>query len=72
MEEDTLYCEECGDQEQQVSFANAGLCDDCARSTASEIISEMFGYKVCGQLLYGDHDLKAICIIPYGTEHEHE
>ncbi len=67
------YCEQCGEA-ATTTFQYTVLCDDCARLTADAHISfALLPYRICGNLLYNaDGSLKAICVVPYGVEHEHE
>ncbi len=70
MEDDTLWCEQCGEAEQEVHLSEAGLCGDCSRQIFSEILEPLLWSKPCGQPLFNrEGQMVAICVIPHGTEH---
>ncbi len=66
-----MICEQCGEAPQTVSVKYAGLCDDCARRTLSEELTEVLGYVPCGRLLTLPHG-PAICVVAANVEHNHD
>lgn len=69
----TLWCESCGEAEQEISTAEAGLCGDCFGRAVSESLSEsgLFDRRICGHPLFHAGRMAAICVLPHGEEHEH-
>jgi len=66
-----LWCESCGEAEQEVHSAHAGLCGDCYGKTISEVVHNYIGDHICGHPLFTNGRLVAICALPFGAEHEH-
>lgn len=67
----TLYCEQCGEAEQEVRSTHAGLCGDCYGQTVSDTLREATGDHLCCQPLFAGGRLVAICAQPHGIEHAH-
>ncbi len=66
-----MICEQCGEEAQTVRLKHAGLCDDCARQTLREELTEILGYMPCGRLLTLPHG-PAICVVAANVEHKHD
>lgn len=76
MNRTTYWCEQCGEQEQGLSFEMAGTCLDCAAGTIREVIADSLGSVagralICGQPLFKKGVLVSFCALPYGEEHDH-
>lgn len=69
---ETVYCEQCGEPEAEIMLMHATLCLDCTTTTLREELENVFLYPICGQPLFSEDQLVAVCTIRYGTEHEHE
>ena len=68
---DILFCETCGEAEQEISLAEAGLCGDCFASQMSQVLAETIGDKFCCHPLFASGRLAGMCMIPHGMEHAH-
>ena len=70
---ETIWCEACGEAEQEVSTSEAGLCGDCFAVSVRETLrdSGLFDTDICGHPLWYNGKLSAVCVLPFGTEHEH-
>ena len=66
-----IYCEQCGEQEQEVTFKDAGLCGDCATETFRVFFADFWPGEICGQPIFGDKGIERVCVIPFGIEHDH-
>ena len=68
-----LWCEQCGEQEQEVKFAEAGLCGNCAGVLFSAAIGKtLLPYIICGRPIFHEGVITRICAEPHGTEHDHD
>ena len=66
-----IYCEQCGEQEIEVTLKHAGLCGDCTGNDLREEFSDVFSHKICGQPIFDDRGLASICVRAFGVEHDH-
>jgi hypothetical protein len=69
---DPVWCEQCGESEAEVVLKYANLCSDCAGGTIGDMTKDIFPYTICGQPLFKNGSLMAICVKPWGTEHDHD
>ena len=65
-------CENCGDTRAELDLKEVSLCQDCARQAFAEALSGCFHVNICGQPLFKDGRLHAICVMRDGSEHDHE
>lgn len=68
---ETLWCESCGEGEQEIHLQHAGVCGDCFASQISELIREQTGDHFCCRPLFVTGKLAGVCMLPYGSEHAH-
>ena len=68
---DAPYCDRCGESLATIKFQETGSCDDCAADLLRPGISESLGYRPCARVLHLP-DCAVICLVPYGTEHDHQ
>jgi hypothetical protein len=68
---DKLWCESCGEAEQEVSTSEAGLCGDCFAATISEMLEGLLPRQVCGHPYWNNGKIVAVCMYERGTEHAH-
>lgn len=67
-----LYCEICGEAEQECHLADAGVCGDCFAKTFRQITKNYFWNAPCGHPHFNRNgELIAVCVRPTGTEHDH-
>lgn len=66
-----LWCETCGEQVQEVSLVEIGLCGDCAGEVFTKTLEKTLGYLPCGRPIFKADKMVLICVQPYGTEHDH-
>jgi hypothetical protein len=59
----------CGD-DATVQFDDVGLCDDCAAESLREAVSDLAG-KCCCNVWRQRNGHLAVCLAPYGLEHDH-
>ncbi len=67
-----VYCEVCG--EQEISTDHAGLCGACFAEAARRTLKRDGLGDFCCRLLTheaGEWRLHALCLEPYGSEHDH-
>lgn len=71
------YCDTCGEDRVTVQGDECGYCDDCYQTACQAAIQRETGRHICGRVLrYGSLNDSApphlaVCIEPYGTEHDH-
>jgi len=68
---DALWCETCGEAEQEVHTEHAGLCGDCFGASLAQVIEEATGDRFCGHPYYLDGKVVGLCLQMSGTEHVH-
>lgn len=68
---DPLYCESCGEAEQDCHLNDAGLCGDCFADAFREATRGFFACEPCGHPYHRGGRLVAVCVEPRGTEHAH-
>ena len=69
---DKIMCEQCGEAEQEVHLAHAGLCGDCFAQFFSDETKDMFWARVCGRPLFNEAGhMVAVCVQQHGVEHAH-
>ncbi len=66
-----IYCEQCGESEADTILKYANLCNDCASDTLRHEMREVFFDPVCGHPIFVDGTLRAVCVMKYGVEHDH-
>lgn len=67
-----LMCETCGEAEQEVHLADAGLCGDCFAVAFREHNKGFFWSDPCGHPYFDSGtNMVAVCLKPHGTEHDH-
>lgn len=70
-DQETLWCEQCGESAVEVRSTHAGLCSECYAASVQEAVKEHLGDDICGRPMYRDGKFAAICCEPYGLEHDH-
>jgi hypothetical protein len=71
MSTEIIYCELCGEQLAEISTDHVGMCGDCfGREVSETLISAGIGHYCC-RPLFRAGVISAVCMHPYGTEHEH-
>lgn len=69
---ENLMCEICGESEQEIHLADAGLCGDCFAETFREHVKGFFWCEPCGHPHFNSGgQMVAICLRPCGEEHDH-
>lgn len=63
-------CEICGEQEATCQALEAGLCDDCFADECTKAMQALMG-KCCCSVWRQNNGYLAICLAPYGVEHDH-
>lgn len=66
-----LWCETCGEEPAEVRSTHAALCGECFGASIREVVEETTGDRICGHPIYHDGKVCALCVEPFGTEHEH-
>lgn len=66
------WCEQCGERPQDVRLREVGLCEDCAATEFRTALRGITWNRPCGRPLFYAGVLSAICVEPYGSEHEHD
>lgn len=61
----------CGEDKAEVALKHANLCGDCAAITLRHELEDVFPFSVCGQPLFANGRLIAVCVMKYGEEHDH-
>jgi hypothetical protein len=68
----TLWCEQCGEAEQEVHLADAGLCGDCFAEAFREQTKGFFWHTPCGHPHFNSKgQMMAVCVRECGSEHDH-
>jgi len=67
----TVYCEICGETEQQVRTQEVGYCDECFKVAFREQTKHFFWAEPCAEPIYDATGLCLVCVEPRGTEHDH-
>jgi hypothetical protein len=66
------YCDNgCGEY-AVLRLAEVGLCGDCGANHLRPGLSTALGYTPCARVLENGPDCIVTCLVPYGTEHDHE
>lgn len=71
MEHEILWCEQCGEAEQTVSFETAGLCDECAENSIREALEDAGFGTACCALFHQANGKLAVCLSRDREEHDH-
>jgi hypothetical protein len=66
-----IYCEQCGEDEAYSFSGHAALCSDCFSDGAREALQNAGLGHFCGTFVWRPNNQPALCLEPYGTEHEH-
>lgn len=66
-----ICCEQCGEVGADVTLKYANLCNACAIGTLRNEFSNVFPYHICGQPVFNNGKLIAVCVVKYGVEHCH-
>lgn len=67
---DKPMCELCGEQEATCQAMFCALCDDCFSSQCREALDMFMGVSCCN-VWRQENGYLAICLAPYGVEHDH-
>lgn len=68
--DDAPYCDAgCGDR-ATVQLADVGYCDDCAANALRESVRALAG-KCCCNVWRQRNGFIAVCLAPFGVEHDH-
>ena len=66
-----IMCEQCGEATAVAHGGHASLCEDCfSTAILVAIQTDGLGYYCC-TLLKRENGQMALCLEPYGSEHDH-
>ena len=67
-----LWCEICGEAEQELHLNDCGICSGCFPQAFREGCPDFFWAEPCGEPIFDRNGaLVAVCVRPKGTEHDH-
>lgn len=71
-DDDSPYCEVCGEQHATCRTDHVGVCDDCFESAIRDALREAGLFEnACASVWRQRNGHLAVCLAPYGVEHVH-